>query len=80
MSTAVPIRIPKLGVGMSEGTLVQWLVEDSATVAAGDLLYQLETDKVENEIEAPAAGVIRLLAPAGEVYPVGTQIAEIAQG
>jgi pyruvate/2-oxoglutarate dehydrogenase complex dihydrolipoamide acyltransferase (E2) component len=76
----VPISIPRLGVGMSEGSLVQWLVEDRATVAAGDLLYRLETDKVENEIEAPVAGVIRLLEPAGKVYAVGTRIGEIDQG
>ena len=49
---AVPISIPKLGVSMTEGTLVEWLVSDGQQVQAGDVLYRIETDKVENDIEA----------------------------
>jgi pyruvate/2-oxoglutarate dehydrogenase complex dihydrolipoamide acyltransferase (E2) component len=75
MST--PISIPKLGVSMSEGTLVEWLVTDGQTVNVGDILYRIETDKVENEIEAPAAGVVHLSGVEGETYDVGTQIGSI---
>jgi pyruvate/2-oxoglutarate dehydrogenase complex dihydrolipoamide acyltransferase (E2) component len=75
MST--PISIPKLGVSMSEGTLVEWLVSDGQTVNVGDILYRIETDKVENEIEAPAAGVVHLSGVEGETYEVGTQIGSI---
>ena len=53
---AVPINIPKLGVSMTEGTLVEWLVQDGDEVAAGQVLYRIETDKVENDVEAPVAG------------------------
>lgn len=70
----VPISIPKLGVSMTEGTLVEWLVADGDTVNVGDILYRVETDKVENEIEAPSAGVIRITGEEGETYEVGTQI------
>lgn len=77
---AVTISIPRLGVAMTEGSLVEWLVEDGATVAAGEPLYRLETDKVENEIEAPTSGVLRVRMAAGAVYPVGTKIAEIEPG
>jgi pyruvate/2-oxoglutarate dehydrogenase complex dihydrolipoamide acyltransferase (E2) component len=73
-----PLCIPKLGVAMTEGTLAHWLVEDGATVAAGEVIYVLETDKVESEIEAPVAGQLRQLVTAGEVYPVGEQVGEIA--
>ena len=52
------LNIPKLGVSMTEGTLVEWLVADGATVDAGDVIYRLETDKVENDVEAPVAGVV----------------------
>jgi pyruvate/2-oxoglutarate dehydrogenase complex dihydrolipoamide acyltransferase (E2) component len=76
----VPINIPKLGVAVTEATLAEWLVSDGAEVAVGDLLYLLETEKVESEIEAPVAGIIRILAQAGDVYPVGTQIGEIEEG
>lgn len=74
---ATPINIPKLGVSMTEGTLVEWLVADGDTVAAGDELYRIETDKVENDIEAPVAGVVHLSGEEGETYDVGTQIGSI---
>lgn len=62
---------------MSEGTLVEWLVSDGQTVNVGDVLYRIETDKVENEIESPAAGVVHLSGVEGETYEVGTQIGSI---
>jgi pyruvate/2-oxoglutarate dehydrogenase complex dihydrolipoamide acyltransferase (E2) component len=74
---ATPINIPKLGWTMEEGTLVKWLVEDGATVTEGQPIYLLETDKVENEIESPVAGTLRIVGEAGEVYEVGDLIAEI---
>lgn len=74
---AVPISIPKLGVSMTEGTLVEWLVSDGQQVQAGDVLYRIETDKVENDIEAPVTGVVRLSGVEGETYVVGTQIGSI---
>ena len=52
----VPINIPKLGVSMSEGTLVEWLVQDGESVTEGQVLYRIETDKVENDVESPVAG------------------------
>jgi pyruvate dehydrogenase E2 component (dihydrolipoamide acetyltransferase) len=74
---ALPINIPKLGVSMTEGTLVHWMVADGDTVAPGDVLYRLETDKVENDIEAPVGGVVRCTGLEGETYPVGAQIGAI---
>jgi pyruvate/2-oxoglutarate dehydrogenase complex dihydrolipoamide acyltransferase (E2) component len=73
----VPINIPKLGVSMTEGTLVEWLVADGDSVQVGDILYRVETDKVENEIEAPVAGIMRISGVEGETYEVGTQIGAI---
>lgn len=75
MST--PINIPKLGVSMTEGTLVEWMVADGQTVAAGDVLYRIETDKVENDIEAPVAGIIRISGVEGDTYDIGVQIGSI---
>jgi pyruvate/2-oxoglutarate dehydrogenase complex dihydrolipoamide acyltransferase (E2) component len=71
------IRIPKLGVAMTEGTLVEWLVADGEQVELGTSLYRLETEKVENEIESPAMGTIHLLVDAGDLYPVGTTVARV---
>jgi pyruvate/2-oxoglutarate dehydrogenase complex dihydrolipoamide acyltransferase (E2) component len=72
-----PICIPSLGFSMTEGTIARWLVEDGAAVVAGQPLYDLETDKVENEIEAPVSGTFRRIGQAGETYEVGTQIGVI---
>ena len=74
---AVPINIPKLGVSMTEGTLVEWLVSDGDQVSEGQALYIIETDKVENEVEATASGTVRLAGEEGETYPVGESIGEI---
>jgi pyruvate/2-oxoglutarate dehydrogenase complex dihydrolipoamide acyltransferase (E2) component len=73
----MPLLVPKLGVSMEEGTLVAWLVPDGATVDAGQVIYRLETDKVESDVEAPAAGVLRHLAAEGATYPVGTPVGSI---
>jgi pyruvate/2-oxoglutarate dehydrogenase complex dihydrolipoamide acyltransferase (E2) component len=71
---ATAIRIPKLGWTMEEGTLTKWLIDDGASVEAGEVLYILETDKVENEIAAPASGVLKRGGDEGETYPVGSEI------
>ena len=75
MSTT--LYIPKLAVSMTEGTIAEWLVEDGATVSAGQPVYRLETDKTDAEIEAPVAGVLHIEAEAGELLEVGTPIGEI---
>lgn len=77
MST--PVCVPRLGIGMAEGTITEWLVANGAVVEAGTPIYVLETDKVENEVEAVAGGTITLLGEAGQSYAVGTVIAEISE-
>jgi pyruvate/2-oxoglutarate dehydrogenase complex dihydrolipoamide acyltransferase (E2) component len=63
---------------MTEGALTSWLVANGDHVEVGTPIYVLETDKVENEVEAVVAGTITLLARAGETYEVGAVIAEIS--
>jgi pyruvate/2-oxoglutarate dehydrogenase complex dihydrolipoamide acyltransferase (E2) component len=75
MGTA--LCIPKLGVSMTEGTIVEWLVSDGDYVEQGQIIYILESDKTETDVEAPASGVIRIEADPDEVYEVGTCIGEI---
>lgn len=75
MSTT--LTIPKLQMSTTEGTLAEWLVDDGAIVEEGQVIYALETDKSVQEIEAPAAGKLTQKKPAGETYPVGTEIGEI---
>ena len=74
------ILLPKLGFSMNEGVLSRWLVEDGATVAQGQPLYELESEKSVQEVEAPASGRLKILVTAtGETYPVGTVLGEIVE-
>jgi pyruvate/2-oxoglutarate dehydrogenase complex dihydrolipoamide acyltransferase (E2) component len=75
----MPVSMPKLGWEMQEGYLLEWLVEDGATVHVGDPLYTLETNKVEQIIEAPTSGVVRIKSVPEETYPVGQLLAEIEE-
>jgi len=72
-----PVMIPRLGMTMTEATLVEWVVGDGEAVEAGAVLYRIETDKVETDCEAPTSGVVRHGADPGEVYAVGAVIGEI---
>jgi pyruvate/2-oxoglutarate dehydrogenase complex dihydrolipoamide acyltransferase (E2) component len=74
---ATPVLLPKLGFSMNEGQIAEWLVADGATVAEGQPILNLESDKSVTEIESPAAGVLRIIADTGVTYEVGTVIAEI---
>ncbi len=74
---AVEVKLPRLGQGMEAGTIVRWLKSEGDQVAKGDPLYELDTDKVTQEVEAEATGVVlKILVPEGEVG-VGTTVAVI---
>ena len=78
MSTEV--LLPKIGFSMNEGVLTRWLVDDGATVTQGQPLYELESDKSLQEVEAPASGRLKIIVAAtGETYPVGTVLGEIVE-
>ena len=62
---------------MEEGTIVAWTVHDGDAVEPGQVIYRLETDKVEMDVEAPVAGVIHINVPAGSTYSVGATVATI---
>lgn len=74
---ATEIIFPKIGFSMTEGILAEWMVEDGAAVAEGQVLYSVETDKSTNEVEAPASGVVRIVGQTGETYEVGAVIGSI---
>jgi pyruvate dehydrogenase E2 component (dihydrolipoamide acetyltransferase) len=70
------IVMPKLGLTMSEGLLAEWLIAPGDEVAAGQILFVVETDKISNEVEAPAPGrIVSLLVGAGDTVDVGTPVA-----
>lgn len=74
---ATEVKIPQLGVTMQEGEIAEWFAEEGAEVKAGDPLYLLESDKSSTDVESPIGGILRIKAPEGASYPVGTVVAEI---
>jgi pyruvate dehydrogenase E2 component (dihydrolipoyllysine-residue acetyltransferase) len=76
---ATDVKLPRLGQGMESGVIVKWLKSEGDTVEKGDVLYELETEKVTQEVEAEASGVLlRIAVPEGEA-PVGTTVAVIGE-
>ncbi|WP_026091469.1 pyruvate dehydrogenase complex dihydrolipoamide acetyltransferase [Blastomonas sp. AAP53] len=76
----INLKMPALSPTMEEGTLAKWLVKEGDTVASGDLLAEIETDKATMEFEAVDEGVVaKILIPAGtDNVKVGEIIAIIA--
>ncbi|NOR37035.1 MAG: dihydrolipoyllysine-residue succinyltransferase, partial [Woeseiaceae bacterium] len=73
------VLMPQLGETVLEGTVAAWYKAAGDSVAKGDLLLDVETDKAATEIEAPEAGVLSSInVPEGETVDVGTVLAVIA--
>jgi len=71
------ILLPKIGFSMNEGTLAEWLAADGAHVSEGQPLYALESEKATEEVEAPASGILKIIAQPGQLYQVGDVLGEI---
>jgi len=74
------VLMPKGSDTMTEGKVLKWLKNEGEQVANGDALVEIETDKVDMEVESMASGVLRkVLVPAGETVPVGQMLAIIGK-
>ena len=73
------VKLPRLGQGMESGTIVKWLKAEGDQVEKGEPLYELDTDKVTQEVEAEASGVLLKIAVAEGEADVGTTIAVIGE-
>ncbi|HEX6340865.1 2-oxo acid dehydrogenase subunit E2 [Umezawaea sp.] len=76
-ASGVPVTAPKLNNNDATYLVVDWLVEDGATVEPGTPLVELETSKAVEEIAADAAGVLRIVVPSGTEVEFGALLAEI---
>lgn len=77
---AVEVVMPKFGLTMTEGTIQQWFKTEGDTIAAGEALFEVETEKVLYEIEAPADGTVaKLLYAVEAVVGVGLPVAVLAE-
>ncbi|MGF1664428.1 MAG: 2-oxo acid dehydrogenase subunit E2 [Kineosporiaceae bacterium] len=73
----MPVRMPKMSMTMTEGDVLGWRVSPGDTVAAGDVVCEVQTDKVDMEVEAPFGGVVKEILVAEGTVEVGTPIAVI---
>lgn len=70
--------MPKMGDGMEEGTLLEWLKKDGDAVKSGEVIGNIQTDKATLELESPATGTLTgIILEAGNAVPVGRPIALI---
>jgi pyruvate dehydrogenase E2 component (dihydrolipoamide acetyltransferase) len=76
---ATEIKLPRLGQGMESGTIVKWLKSEGDSVEKGEPLYELDTDKVTQEVEADASGVLLKIAVSSGEVEVGKTIAVIGE-
>src|SRR5438309_676224 len=76
---ATEIKLPRLGQGMESGTIVKWLKAEGDQVEKGEPLYELDTDKVTQEVEADASGVLLKISVRDGEVEVGRTIAVIGE-
>ena len=77
---AKEIVMPKLGETMEEGTITKWLVEEGQTIKKGDLIMEVETDKVTLEVESLVEGdLLKIVVEEGVAVPIGTVVGYAGQ-
>src|ERR671914_2585719 len=74
----VEVQMPQMGESVTEGTILEWHVEEGQEVSEGDTVVEVSTDKIDAEVPAPAAGVItKLLVQVDDTVEVGQVLAQI---
>lgn len=71
----IRLKLARVGMNMEEATVVKWYKQPGETFAAGDILYEIETEKVTQEVAATGDGtMLEILVPEGEVAEVGEEV------
>jgi 2-oxoglutarate dehydrogenase E2 component (dihydrolipoamide succinyltransferase) len=80
MANMTDFTLPKMGESITEGTILNWLVQEGESFTEGDILVDIGTDKVDNEVPAPAAGtMVKHLCAAGDIVAIGSVIAQFEE-
>lgn len=74
---AVAITVPGVGESISEGILSRWLKPDGSYVKSGEPLFELETDKASNVVNATVSGVLKISVKEGETVDIGATVGTI---
>ncbi|MCX8496728.1 MAG: dihydrolipoyllysine-residue succinyltransferase [Akkermansiaceae bacterium] len=75
---SIDVKVPAAGESITSANVARWHKKNGDPVKVGEILVTLETDKVSNELEAPAAGTLEILVVEGEEVSIGSVIARIA--
>ncbi|MGH9612860.1 MAG: dihydrolipoamide acetyltransferase family protein [Bryobacteraceae bacterium] len=73
------IIMPQLGLTMTEGAVTTWLKQPGERIEKGEMLFTVETDKVEMEVESTGTGFVNTVAEPGKMVPVGSVIAVLTE-
>jgi 2-oxoglutarate dehydrogenase E2 component (dihydrolipoamide succinyltransferase) len=73
------IKIPEVGESILEALVANWIKGDGEAVVKDEIICELETDKVNVELNAEASGILHIVVPVGETVPIGTVIATIEE-
>ena len=77
---SVEVTMPKWGLTMEEGVVSKWFKKPGDAVQKGEPLFEVETEKITNTVEAPASGILyQIVVEAGSKVPVGTVLAVLAE-
>jgi len=74
----VDLKLTRVGMNMSEATIARWHRQPGDSFRAGDMLYEIETDKVTQEVTAVGPGrMLEIVVPAGEIAAVGAVVCRV---
>lgn len=74
----ISLKLTRVGMNMAEATIAKWHKQPGESFKSGDVLYEIETDKVTQEVEATGTGVLlEILVPSGEIAEVGAAVCTV---
>jgi pyruvate/2-oxoglutarate dehydrogenase complex dihydrolipoamide acyltransferase (E2) component len=72
------VTMPKMGMAMEDGEIVEWFVDEGAYVNEGDIVLSIMTEKATVEVESPISGLlVEIRAKNGDIVPIGEVIAVV---